>query len=79
MPEFQNLTTLLHKQSTSEDRHGVWNWKAGKNGVFSINSYYRKLLIREEVAIPYNSSWISILSLVFSLGYQLEGRGDFDC
>lgn len=75
MPEFQNLTTLLHKQSTSEDRHGVWNWKAGKNGVFSINSYYRKLLIREEVAVPYNSSWISILSLVFFTWLSIRGEG----
>lgn len=52
MSEFQRLVELLIKQSTSQDHSDVWRWKPGNSGVFSVKSYYRKLLIREEVDFP---------------------------
>ncbi|MCD7446329.1 hypothetical protein HAX54_002192, partial [Datura stramonium] len=35
----------------------MWSWDLGNNGVFSVKSFYQKLLVRKEHVFPCNAIW----------------------
>lgn len=50
--EFQRMLTLLHQHCEPVDRLDMLRWKRGNNCVFSVKSFYEKLLVRVEDAFP---------------------------
>lgn len=56
--EFQNLVKLLQYQRITQVGHDAWRWGIVHNGVFTVKSYYEKLLIREELVFVYLLVWI---------------------
>lgn len=59
MIELQILLALLHKQVMVVDIPDTLRWGMGKNGMFSDESYYEKILVRNDVVIRCNAVWIS--------------------
>lgn len=56
--EFQRLLDLLQKQVEPSDRFDALSWELGSNSMFSVKSFYEKLMVRTEVSFPHSSVWI---------------------
>jgi len=55
--EFRKLLALCHTQIDSADNPDGWWQGLGNNGIFSVKSFYEKILVRREQAFPCNVIW----------------------
>lgn len=53
--EFERMLALLHQHCEAVDTPNSMRWKVGNNGVFSVKSFYEKLLVRVEEVFPVKS------------------------
>lgn len=59
--EFQRLLALLYTQVNPVYSPNAWWWGVANDGVFSVNSLYKKLLIRMGSDFPCNAIWVPIV------------------
>lgn len=55
---WSSFRDLLHKPCKPVDRPDVLSWELGSNKLFSLCSFYKKLLVRAEDSFPHDSVWV---------------------
>ncbi|KAF3639673.1 putative homeobox-leucine zipper protein REVOLUTA-like [Capsicum annuum] len=73
--EFQRLLALLHHHREPTDRLDTLKLKLGSNWVFSVKSFYEKLLVKDVEAFPIKSIWIPKVPRK-RIACASEGAGD---
>ncbi|PHT47352.1 hypothetical protein CQW23_11560 [Capsicum baccatum] len=64
------LVELLYGLDTSNNLLDAWRWQESGNGLFTISSFYKRLLVREEDTFPYDSIWIPRAPRKMSRGHN---------
>lgn len=58
LEEFYSLVELLYGQDLLIDRSDVWRWRESRVGLFTVKSFYKRLLRRDEHIFPHCAIWV---------------------
>lgn len=53
-----NLIEFLYGLATPNNLSDVWSWQESGDRLFTISSYYKRLLVRGRMYFPHDSIWI---------------------